>query len=108
MKSVRHVAQVYKNRENAGVDMLNQTLMTNFDGELDEIENLDMNENTQKDMVKMFWTYMREDTDTHNLEKKSGKTKANYGKLEYKLQKVNIVCLKILDVFLSKNLKFIN
>lgn len=31
--------------------MLDQTLMTNFDGELDEIENFDLNENVQKEMV---------------------------------------------------------
>ena len=33
----------------------------------------------------MFWAYIREDTESHNLEKKSGKVKVSYAKEKYKL-----------------------
>ena len=59
-------------------------------------------------MVSQFWAYMREDTDSFNLEKKSGKVNFSFPKDKYRLQKVNIVCLKILDVFFEKNLQYIN
>jgi|TARA_B110000285_G_C15127179_1_gene621041 hypothetical protein len=86
MKSTRHVAQLYANREQYGQDPLDQTCMTNFDGELEEIENYDINESIQTEMVAMFWAYVREDTESHNLEKKTGKVnKMAYEKEKYRL-----------------------
>jgi hypothetical protein len=37
-------------------------------------------------MVAMFWAYVREDTESHNLEKKTGKVnKMAYEKEKYRL-----------------------
>ena len=87
-------------------------MMTNFEGELEEMDNMNMDDAQQKQMMALFWSYLREDTYSAIQERKSGlesqRATSGIPVEKIQLEKLNIVCLKILDVFFDKNIAYIN
>lgn len=91
-------------------DYFNQTMVTNFDDELEQMQESVFDQNKQKKLASHFWSYLKEDVKYHqsqNAGLHSFLSKSDYHS-HVKLQKLNIVCLKILDTFLSKNIAAIN
>lgn len=86
--------------------------MTNFEGELEEMDNMNMDDAQQKQMMALFWSYLREDTYSAIQERRSGlesqRATSGIPMEKIQLEKLNIVCLKILDVFFDKNIAYIN
>ena len=103
-------------------DLMNQTQRTNFDGELHEIQNNQFEGHKQAEILEGFLDFLKSEDDPDAV--KPGSKPFNFGAhmmspatdkyldpdrfKHYRASKLNIVCLKIIDTFLERNIGKIN
>ena len=71
-KTARQAQKIFQKQDKYGQDVFNETMLTNFEGELEEMDNMMMNDAEQKQMMALFWSYLREDTYSAMQERRSG------------------------------------
>jgi hypothetical protein len=103
-------------------DFMNQTQRTNFDEELEDIQNNCFEGHKQSEILEGFLDYLKSEDDPDA--QRPGSKQFNFGAhmmspatdkyldpdrfKNYRASKLNIVCLKIIDTFLERNIQEIN